>query len=174
MTTILWPVLTLLFQGAVAGLIVLAVTKELDARKEKKRFRQYVLLLYGESLQNKQTLSILKTHAKIPRNLYRLSLGESAWQETRLMLTRFSLQELDDISNYYHIIHIINVSLELFASRPVSSIEPILSQAIDYSRIIEELYLSILRDGDADEARDHRKAYLRLRDTIPPSQPSHP
>lgn len=174
MTTILWPILTLLFQGAVAGLIVLAVTKELDARKEKKRFRQYVLLLYGEALQNRRTLSILKRQKNIPRGLYRLSLDESVWRETRLLLECFSLQELDDISNYYRIVHVINVSLELFAGRSVSSIEPTLSQTIDCSRIIEELYLSILKDGDLDKPQIHRKAYLQLRDTIPPSQPSHP
>jgi len=65
----IWPVLTLLFQGGVGALIVLAVTKKIEARRERAKVKQYVMLLLSEVCLHEQILEAVRSIPIVPSGM---------------------------------------------------------------------------------------------------------
>ena len=104
----LWPVLTLLFQGAVAGLIVMFVTKWLDNKKAKEVTRKHAMLLYIEINEHLVVMDRILKHNHVSEPSTSLHLDTEARKSSREHLTGLSLDDLKHLGSYYRSIKQLN------------------------------------------------------------------
>ncbi len=103
-----WPILTLLFQGAIAGLIVMYVTKWLEARKAKDLTRKHALLVYLEVQCHLISLAEIQKNEAIPEEIGTFHLESDAWESSREYLTALPFDDLRRIGSYYQTVNQIN------------------------------------------------------------------
>ena len=152
----LWPVLTLLFQGAVAGLIVMFVTKWLDNKKAKEVTRKHAMLLYIEVNEHLVVLDrILKNH-HISEHGTSMCLDTEAWKSSREYLTGLSLDELKHLGSYYRSIKQLNY---LIAEMP-GPLGQTTRCSFEMGRLMCRALLCLLaRVWDCKNSQTHDKCY---------------
>ena len=107
-----WPVLTHLFQGAVAGLIVMFVTRWLDAKKSKELTRKHAMLVYTEVMLHYVVLDKALKANLISNNTNIMYLDTEIWNSSRDRLALMPFTELMHLASYYQVINQINILIE--------------------------------------------------------------
>lgn len=115
MTFDVWPILTLLFQGAVAGLIVMYVTKWLEARKAKDLTRKHALLVYLEVQCHLISLAEIQKNKAIPGEIGTFHLESDAWECSREYLTSLPFDDLLHIGSYYQSVTQVNLIFDTYS-----------------------------------------------------------
>lgn len=109
---ILYRLFELLFQGAAAGLIVLAVTRCLQRRQEESLSRKYALLMYVEIGGHIQMLETLINTSNCGRPIpWNAGLNCLYEELSTPYLTVLAIEDLKEISRYYQSAHLLNMYL---------------------------------------------------------------
>lgn len=104
-----WPVITLLFQGVTAGLIVLFVTKRLEKRAKRSRLCNSVILIYVEINSHVSALNSILEHGILPDSTLPVYLPTDTWLDFREKLVDgLSIDDVTKLAAYYGSIDTLN------------------------------------------------------------------
>lgn len=155
----IWPILTLLFQGAVAGLIVMRVTKWMDAKKAKELTRKHAMLVYLEIKEHALLFDhVLKNNA-ISAGMLSLYLDTESWEISREHLTGLPLNELLHLGTYYRTVKQINTLLDACNG----SLNPLIKESLDRGFLMCQAMSHLLAAWwDQKNAQTHAESYRKL------------
>ena len=102
MSFTVWGLVVLLFQGVVAGLIVLFVTHRLQKRKDLELLKKHSLLVYLEIHGHIAMLEDVLQHGAIPQaSAQPIFFDNVTWEQSQSYLTPLPIKELLQIGSYY-------------------------------------------------------------------------
>lgn len=118
-----WPILTLLFQGTVAGIIVLLVTQKLQERKNRELLRRHALFVGLEIHGHIAVMEDVLKHNAIPQLASKdvIFFDCYSWKTSQSHLALLSIQELTLIGAYYQSVMTLASIIPGYAGRPLNS-----------------------------------------------------
>lgn len=107
------PILTLLFQGMIGGLVVLFVTNQLSKRKLKSLTQKHAFLVYLEIRSHVSKLEILYETEQVPKDLYLWALSTDSWKDSKIHLTSLDISFLKELGEYYQLVDRCNFLIKI-------------------------------------------------------------
>lgn len=118
----IFPILTLLFQGAIAGLIVLFVTHKLQEKKERSLLNKHSLLVYLEIYGHIAMIEDMLKHNAIPESSNNsVFFDYESWKSSQIYLTVLSIKELTLIGAYYQSVLSLNPIIKAYAGQQLNA-----------------------------------------------------
>jgi hypothetical protein len=96
----IWNLFQLLFQGAIAGLIVVWVTEWIRRRREKETLKNYATLVWTEMLGHKASFDVIAVRQQLPWDKPH-SLKTTDWEQVKFNLTVISPKDFQQLTAYY-------------------------------------------------------------------------
>lgn len=118
----IWQVLSLLFQGVVAGIIVLFITHKLQERKDRSLLRKHALFLWLEIHGHIAMLEDILEHNAIPKlSSDAVPLFDCrSWKSSQIYMTGLSMKELTLIATYYQSAMSLNTIISCYEGQPLN------------------------------------------------------
>lgn len=113
------PIITLLFQGLVGGIIIAIFTYFLKGYEDRRMLKKYALLVYLEIQDHLHLLEVMMHANKFPNEKSPARFKIKTWEEAQVYLTRIPLQDLLHLGSYYLDVQNTNYTLTMMADHEI-------------------------------------------------------
>ncbi|WP_144034170.1 hypothetical protein SPSIL_008640 [Sporomusa silvacetica DSM 10669] len=160
---ILGDLFTILCQGTIAGLIVLAATNWLENKKEKDLRCKNALLVWLEIQGHLAEINDILTHNKFPINSgSSIEFSISTWNSVKIYLTSLPVNELQSIGAYYQSLPAIDHLVNSYAGRPLI---PVMVASLTQVQAMGVMTQHLLASyWDLKNAEKHRQCFSHTRE----------
>ena len=148
----------LLFQGTIAGLIVVLVTRYLENRKAKELAQKHAMLVALEISEHLASLEIVTKDGEISKSAPPMRFSDETWNASIEYLTVIPMEDLLRLAAYYHSVMTLNVFLEHYPG----PMQPPIKRSFDMSLLMCRAMLSLVnRSWDCKNAQTHDAQYRK-------------
>lgn len=142
-------ILTFLFQGVVAGIVVMFLSHKLQEQKESNLLRKHALFLWVEVYGHIAVLENILSHDAIPKLSSATSLlfDCQSWKASQIYLTRLSTDNLTLICTYYQAAMSLNLIISGCEGQPLNDTNKFsLTATLTMARRVHALLESCWKD----------------------------
>lgn len=149
----------LLFQGAIAGLIVVLVTRYLENRKAKELAQKYAMLVTLEISEHLASLETVTKTGEISKSAPPMRFSNETWTASIEYLTAIPMEDLLRLAAYYRCI----MTLNIFLDQSPGPMQPLTKRDFDMSLLMCRSMIALLsRSWDRKNAKTHDSTYRKL------------
>lgn len=148
----------LLFQGTIAGLIVVLVTRYLENRKAKELAQKHAMLVALEIKEHLISLERIEKSGEISIFSAPVHFNDETWNTSSEHLTVLPMEDLLRLAAYYHGVMKLNIFLDNYPG----PLTPLVKQSFDMNLLMCRAMIALLdRSWDCKNSKTHDALYRK-------------
>ncbi len=148
----------LLFQGTIAGLIVVLVTRYLENRKAKELAQKHAMLVVLEIKEHLISLERIEAAGEISVFSAPVRFADETWTASSEYLTVLPMEDLLRLAAYYHSVMKLNIFLDNYPG----PLTPPVKQSFDMNLLMCRAMIALLdRSWDCKNSKTHDALYRK-------------